>query len=105
MVLNPSALRGLFEEGGVAEAALHTKAELVATRAKELVNVGTGRLRASIHVVDGVDETGVVCLVGSDVDYAIYQELEPGDPYPEGGTRERPGGKPFLRPALFGPTP
>jgi len=58
--------------------------------AKRLCPVDTGRLRASItHSIER-DGRGLVGFVGSNVDYAIYQEL---------GTRFQRA-QPFLRPAL-----
>lgn len=58
--------------------------------AKRLCPVDTGRLRASISHEMKHDERGLYAVVGSTVEYAIYQEL---------GTRHQPG-SPFLRPAL-----
>lgn len=96
LILNPSAIEGLFHaEGGMVDMALRTRAELVATAAKRLCPVDTGRLRASIEVIPGKDEKGVVCLVGTNVVYGIYQEF---------GTRFQ-SGTPFLRPALYGADP
>lgn len=92
--------------GGWEDFALTHKAAAVELMAKRLVNVDTGRLRESITTRMEVDEGGRVAYVGSDVEYAIYQELEPGDRFPStagkyaGAPRDDRGGQPFLRPAL-----
>lgn len=49
------------------------------------VNVDTGRLRASIDFdVENEDEYAVIIKVGSNVEYAVYQEID----------------SPYLRPAI-----
>lgn len=53
-------------------------------------NVRTGRLRSSISTTIGVDDLGLYCDVGSNVEYAGYVEL---------GTRYM-AARPYLRPAL-----
>lgn len=107
LVLNPLAIAGMFaEETGIVGTALYTKSQLVATVAKRLVHVDNGRLMGSITVIRGHDDRGMVCLVGSNVEYALFQELEVGDTFPPGADpytgapRVRAGGKAFLRPAL-----
>lgn len=70
---------------------LEKKAIQVESAAKRLAPVDTGRLRGSIsHSAPKVDGKGLYILIGSDVEYAIYQEF---------GTRYM-GAQPFLRPAL-----
>lgn len=60
-------------------------------RAKELVAVDTGTLRASIgHVVNRMGRDTVKAVIGSNVEYAPYQEF---------GTWKM-AAQPFLRPAL-----
>lgn len=91
VVLNASALNGLLRSsGGPAAIALERTALRVETAAKRFAPVDTGRLRASITTVMGEDSDGLVAYVGSNVQYAIYQEY---------GTRFQ-SGTPFLRPAL-----
>lgn len=58
--------------------------------AKEHCPVDTGNLRRSITHEVVSDGRGVLVRIGTNVDYAIYQEL---------GTRNHPA-HPFLRPAL-----
>lgn len=92
--------------GGWEDVALERKAVAVELLAKRFVHVDTGRLRASItHEIDE-DANGRVAFVGSDVDYAIFQELDPGDIFPSesgkysGFPRIHHTGRAFLRPAL-----
>jgi len=66
-------------------------AQLVERRAKELAPVDTGTLRASIgHVVNRMGRDAITAIIGSDVEYAPYQEY---------GTYKM-AAQPFLRPAL-----
>lgn len=75
---------------GVAAKTMARTAIKCETTAKRMCAVDTGRLRASIKGTI-VDEGGeIVGYVGSDVEYAIYQEM---------GT-ERMAAQPFLRPAV-----
>lgn len=69
---------------------LTRRAVKVERRAKQLAPVDTGRLRSSVTHEVTRDGQGPVAIVGSDVDYAPYQEL---------GTKFQRG-TPFLRPAL-----
>lgn len=69
---------------------LERRALKVERLAKQLAPVDTGRLRASITHEMGRDAEGLYELIGSNTEYAIYQEL---------GTRFQTG-TPFLRPAL-----
>lgn len=94
--------------GGWEDRALIRKAVDVELAAKRLVHVDDGELKGSItHYLDE-DAEGRVAFVGSNLDYAIYQELEPGDIFPAqageyaGSPRVRSGGQPYLRPALYG---
>ena len=85
--------------------------------ARDTVNVGaTGNLKASIDY--NVSQFGAgagpverwALSVTADTPYAIFQELEPGEVFPSGtpvysgGTRRQSGGKPYLRPGVFGVT-
>lgn len=105
-ILNPGGIAALEATGGPVDAVLRLKAELVATEAKRLVNVDNGRLKGSITTVPGRDPKGQLqVLIGSNVEYALFQELEVGATFPAGGpyagkTRVRAGGKAYLRPAL-----
>lgn len=87
----PHAIDGVLNglDSGVAKDLLR-RAIQVEGAAKRLCPVDTGRLRSSIsHELD--HEGGqLVAYVGSNVHYAIYQEL---------GTRHMRA-QPFLRPAL-----
>ena len=91
VIMNPLGLEALLHSplGPVARA-IERRAIRVQSRATELCPVDTGRLRASIHHVLGVDAEGVYADVGSNVEYAAYVEL---------GTRNMDP-QPFLRPAL-----
>lgn len=62
----------------------------VESAAKRLAPVDTGRLRSSITHSLERDSRGLVGFVGTNVEYAIYQEF---------GTRYQRG-QPYLRPAL-----
>ena len=89
--LYPAALRALLtSRSGPVARDLARRAARVETRAKVLAPVDTGRLRSSITWALLVDGRGLYAEVGTNVLYAIYQEL---------GTRHhRP--QPFLVPAL-----
>lgn len=77
------------EEGGVGRDLLR-RALSVERAAKQAAPVDTGRLRSSItHALDR-DGQGVFAIIGTDVEYAIFQEL---------GTRFM-SAQPFLAPAL-----
>lgn len=69
---------------------LTRRAIRVEAAAKRYAPVDTGRLRSSIQNSLSRDADGLVAKVGTDVEYALYQEM---------GTRHQPG-TPFLRPAL-----
>lgn len=69
---------------------LARRALKVDAAAKQLCPVDTGRLRSSITWKLSVDARGLYALIGSDVEYAIFQEL---------GTRHS-AAHPYLRPAL-----
>ena len=62
--------------------------EAVATEAKRLAPVDTGRLRASIGSTPQADGS---VIVGTDVEYGPYQEY---------GTRLQPA-QPFMQPAIY----
>lgn len=87
-----------WDEGGWAELVavivrdIERRSLRVEGAAKRAAPVDTGRLRASIthEVEDHRAELEVVGRVGTNVEYAIYQEL---------GTRFM-SARPFLRPAL-----
>ena len=91
MIVDHAALDDFFAKpGGPVDEMLTRAAVAVELAAKRFAPVDTGRLRASIsHTVER-DAKGPVAFVGSNVNYAIYQEL---------GTRYQPG-TPYLRPAL-----
>jgi HK97 gp10 family phage protein len=91
VVLDHAAIDRLFRSPtGPAGVALAKSAIKVEAAAKRLAPVDTGRLRSSISHQLTVDGQGLVAYVGTNVDYAIFQEL---------GTRFMPA-QPFLRPAL-----
>jgi HK97 gp10 family phage protein len=66
------------------------KAIMVDRQAKILCPVDLGRLKASINWRLGVDSRGLYATIGTNVEYAPYQEF---------GTRYM-AAQPFLRPAL-----
>lgn len=78
------------------------------TEARNLVNVDTGDLKASITTAIE-HEPDIVGFVLANKNYAIWQELEPGDRTaylpvttgPGAPTRKRKGGKAFLRPGVL----
>jgi hypothetical protein len=71
--------------------------------AKRLVNIDTTTLQGSIFPEPAkIDNDGTV--VGEygphDVAYAVEQEFLLGEQLPDGGTRQRKGGKPYMRPSM-----
>lgn len=91
VVLDEAAIdRLLRDQNGPAGRTVLRKGIQVEGAAKRICPVDTGRLRSSITHEVTTDEKGVVCFVGSNVEYAIFQEL---------GTRYMPA-QPYLRPAL-----
>jgi HK97 gp10 family phage protein len=89
--MDDAALHELFRSPrGPVGMDLARRAVKVDREAKHLCPVDTGRLRSSIMNQLATDERGLLALIGTNVDYAIYQEL---------GTRFMPA-QPFLRPAL-----
>jgi HK97 gp10 family phage protein len=89
--MDDAALHELFHSPrGPVGMDLARRAVKVDREAKHLCPVDTGRLRSSITNQLATDERGLLALIGTNVDYAIYQEL---------GTRFMPA-QPFLRPAL-----
>jgi HK97 gp10 family phage protein len=89
--LDDRAIAGLFTspEGPAAKGVLRAAVQVEA-RAKRLAPVDTGRLRASITHALFRDDQGLLAKVGSDVEYALWQEV--------GTTTMR--GRPYLRPAV-----
>lgn len=89
--MDQGAIHALFDsEDGPVGRDLARRAVKVESTAKRLCAVDTGRLRSSVtHSIEH-DSKGIVAYVGTDVEYAIFQEL---------GTRYQRG-TPFLRPAL-----
>lgn len=87
--LDPDAVNNLVNSSEVGAHLLQVGLQ-VETAAKRLAPVDTGRLRSSITTNMHVDSEGPVVVIGTDVDYAVYQEF---------GT-SRQAGTPFLRPAL-----
>lgn len=83
------ALAKLLRSDAVAKD-LQRRALRVEAAAKRLAPVDTGRLRASITNQLGQDAQGLYAVIGTNVEYAIFQEF---------GTRFMPA-HPFLRPAL-----
>lgn len=91
VVINRLAMDAmLHHKNGYVNAEVTRIAIDVETEAKRLAPVDTGNLRASINHVSGYGDQGPVAYVGTDVPYAIYQEL---------GTWKMRA-QPFLRPAL-----
>ncbi len=89
--LDASAIRELFDsEDSDVAAELLRRGLKVERAAKRNAPVDTGRLRSSIGTNLGHDSDGLYVEVGSEVEYALYQEL---------GTRRMPA-HPYLRPAL-----
>lgn len=72
-----------------------------ARNARQLVNVDTGFLRSTISTSISVAGRKIVGHVFNAADYGLWQETEPGDEIPGRGTRQRPGGKPHLRPGVL----
>jgi HK97 gp10 family phage protein len=72
------------------EASLWVLALRIQNIARTLAPVDTGRLRSSITASKGADSGGVYVEIGTNVEYAIYQEF---------GTRYM-AAQPFLRPAV-----
>lgn len=73
-----------------------------AITAKRLVNIDTATLQGSIYPEPAVvaSDSSVYGIYGPhDVAYAEVQEFLPGEQMPSGGTRERRGGKPYMRPS------
>lgn len=87
--IDPEALAALVRSSEVA-AELERRALKVERQAKHLAPVDTGRLRDSITHAMATDAEGLYVDIGSNVEYAIYQEL---------GTRFM-AAHPYLRPAL-----
>lgn len=75
--------------------------EPAATEARGTVNVDSGLLRSTIGTAILEENGQPVGFLYAGTNYAIWQETEPGDAIPGGGTRRRGGGKPFLRPAVM----
>jgi len=91
IVLHRDAIDRLFRSvDGPVGKDLARRAIQVERTAKHLAPVDTGRLRSSVNHSLKIDGRGLVAFIGTNVDYAIYQEF---------GTRYQRG-TPFLRPAL-----
>lgn len=89
--LDHGAIERLFaSESGPVGKALARAAVKVESAAIRLCPVDTGRLRSSISHELAQDGKGLLALVGTNVEYAIYVEL---------GTRFSRA-QPYLRPAL-----
>jgi HK97 gp10 family phage protein len=89
--LDQGAIDRLFTSpAGPVGKSLARSAVKVEAAAIRLCPVDTGRLRSSITHQLTVDGQGLLALVGTNVEYAIFVEL---------GTRFSPA-QPFLRPAL-----
>lgn len=76
-------------------------AETAAAIARGLVNVDSGELRSTIGTAFETAGGVFVGFVTAGTAYAIWQEFEPGEVLPTGGTRKRRGGKAFLRPGIM----
>ena len=88
---NDSALRAILQgPSGPVARDLAKKALFVESAAKQLAPVDLGRLMSSITHEITQDGQGLVAYIGSNVEYAIYQEL---------GTRYM-AAQPYLIPAL-----
>lgn len=71
--------------------------------AKRLVNIDTSTLQGSIRPEAAAENSNgqIVGIYGPhDVEYAAWQEFLPGEQMPDGATRERSGGKPYMRPSM-----
>lgn len=91
VVLDQAALTRLLEsEPGPVGKELTRRTIKVDRSAKDRCPVDTGRLRSSITWRLGRDSQGLLGIVGTNVEYAMYQEF---------GTVRTPA-QPFLRPAL-----
>lgn len=89
--LDHAAIDRLFRsESGPVGRTLARKAVQVEGGAKRLCPVDTGRLRSSITHSLAQDGKGLLALIGTNVEYAIFVEL---------GT-SRAAAQPYLRPAL-----
>lgn len=89
ITVNPNAVAALADSGELVDG-LEIIGQVGELSAKEHAPVDTGNLRRSIthEVIRGQD--GWFVQIGTNVDYAIFQEL---------GTRFHPA-HPFLRPAI-----
>jgi HK97 gp10 family phage protein len=91
IVFDEAALDELFSSvDGPAGKFLKRCTTKVTRRAKQLAPVDTGRLRSSIADEIGHEGTDLVGRIGTDVEYAVYQEF---------GTVHM-AAHPYLRPAL-----
>jgi HK97 gp10 family phage protein len=90
-VLYPAQLAQLLASpAGVVGRDIARRAVQVDSVAKRMCPVDTGRLRASINWRMETDSRGLLAVIGTNVEYAPYQEF---------GTRHMPA-HPYLRPAL-----
>lgn len=91
VVFDNAALKLLFASPeGPAGKHLKRQGLKVQRRAKQLAPVDTGRLRSSITEELSRDPQGLVERIGTDVEYALHQEM---------GTSKM-AAHPYLRPAL-----
>lgn len=68
-------LRLLEDPDGPVAKAIEREAVAVERRAKRLCPVDTGRLRASITHRTGRDQRGIVGIIGTNVNYAVFVEM------------------------------
>ena len=92
---------------------LERTAAIGVIEAKTLVNKDTTALQGSImfHRAKKADDGTIECEYGpsrasnpnsgeSITTYAVYQEFDLGEQMPDGSTRDRKGGKPYMRPSM-----
>lgn len=71
--------------------------------AKRLVHIDTSTLQGSIYPEPAkLNDSGQIeGIYGPhDIAYAKFQEFVPGEQMPDGETRTRAGGKPYMRPSM-----
>lgn len=88
--MNPQAVQAMLRSpSGPVAREIDRRGQRVLTRAKELVGVDTGRLRASLTIQSAMTADGPTAVVGTRVDYARYHHDGTGV-YGPTGQRIRP---------------